>query len=175
MIIAYSPEYHIYWSRQHIFATPIFILLIRREQFEQLQKMVNFSNPENEDPMDSLRKWRFFLVYLIARYKENYSPEEHLEIDKYYHSGRGRLSFCIYITIKQEQYGVQTFIFRESKTCYLLLIYTGTTTKCLDQPDPLPVKFYEYENSSKLFVLFFMIIYIRVVSHWTILTPSQNL
>ena len=175
MIIAYSPEYHIYWSRQHILATPIFILLMRRDQFELLGKMVNFSNPKNEDPMDSLRKWRFFLVYLIARYKEIILLKNIWKLTNIYHSGRGRLSFRIYITIKQEQYGVQTFILCESKTGYLLLIYTGTTTKCLDQPDPLPVKFYEYENSSKLFFLFFMIIYIRVVSHWTILTPSQNL
>ena len=98
MIIAYSPEYHIYWSRQHILATPIFILLMRRDQFELLGKMVNFSNPKNEDPMDSLRKWRFFLVYLIARYKENYSPEEHLEIDEYLSLRKGstKLSYIYY-------------------------------------------------------------------------------
>ena len=56
---------------------------MRRDRFEQLRKMVHFSDPENEDPMDSLRKLRFFLKYLIARYKENYIPEEHFAIDAY--------------------------------------------------------------------------------------------
>ena len=45
--------------------------------------MEHFSHPENEYPMDSLRKLKFFLKYLIAHSKENYTPEEHLVIDKY--------------------------------------------------------------------------------------------
>ena len=74
-------ESHMYRTRQHTFAMPIFSRLMRRDRFEQLRKMVHFSDPENEGPMDSLRKLRFFLEYLIARYKENYIPEEHLAID----------------------------------------------------------------------------------------------
>ena len=69
---------------------------MRRDPFEQLRKMVHISDPENENPMDSLRKLRFFLEYLIARYKENYIPEEHLAIDKYLSLWKGRLSFRIY-------------------------------------------------------------------------------
>ena len=46
--------------------------------------MVHFSDPENEDPMDSLRKLRFFLKYLIASYKEKSVC-------------KGRLRFPIYI------------------------------------------------------------------------------
>ena len=45
--------------------------------------MEHFSHPENEYPMDSLRKLKFFLKYLIAHSKENYIPEEHLVTDKY--------------------------------------------------------------------------------------------
>ena len=66
---------------------------MRRDPFEQLRKMVHISDPENENPMDSLRKLRFFLEYLIARYKENYIPEEHLAIDACLSLRKGRLSF----------------------------------------------------------------------------------
>ena len=40
----------------------------------------------------------------------------------------------------------------ESKTGYLLnfIIYTSATTEYLDQPDPLPMKFHEYKNPSKV-------------------------
>ena len=53
------------------------------DQFEQLCKILHLRDSENEDSMSSLKKLRFFLAYLIARYKENYTPEEHLLIDEY--------------------------------------------------------------------------------------------
>ena len=83
MVGVQNPEYHMYWTRRHTFTTPIFSRLIRRDRLEQLRKMAHFRDPENEDLMDSLRKLRFFLEYVIARYKENYIPEEHLAIDEY--------------------------------------------------------------------------------------------
>ena len=69
---------------------------MRRDRSEQLRKMVHISDPENENPMDSLRKLRVFLEYLIVRYKENYIPEERLAIDKYLSLWKDRLSFRIY-------------------------------------------------------------------------------
>ena len=131
MGVVQKPECYMYGTRQHTFATPIFSRLMRRDGFEQLRKMVHFSNPENEDPMDSLRKLRFFLEYLIARYKENYIPEEHLAIDEYLSLWKGRISFRIYIPTKRERYGVKIFMLCESKTGYLLnfIIYTGATTE----------------------------------------------
>ena len=102
MGIVQKPEYHMYWTKQKTFAMPIFSRLMRRDQFEQLRKMVYFTDPENEDPMDSLRKLRFFLEYLIVFYKESYIPEEHLAIDEYLSLWKGRLSFRIYIPTKRE-------------------------------------------------------------------------
>ena len=99
--------------------------------------MVHFSNPENEDPMESLRKRRFFLEYLIAHYKENYIPEEHLVIDKYLTLWKGQLSFRAYIPTKREQYGIKIF-----------MLYTNTEYP--DQPDPLPMKFDEYKSPSNM-------------------------
>ena len=55
---------------------------MRRDRNKQLRKMINFANSETEDPDDSLRKLRFFLEFLIERFKANYSPEGHLAIDE---------------------------------------------------------------------------------------------
>ena len=60
-----------------------FSQLMTSNQFEQLCKILHLRDSENEDPMNSLKKLRFFLAYLIARYKESYTPEEHLLIDEY--------------------------------------------------------------------------------------------
>ena len=74
MGVVQKPEYHMYWTRQHTFATPVFSRLMRRDRFEQLRKMVHFSDAENEDPIDCLRKLKFFPEYLNACHKENYIP-----------------------------------------------------------------------------------------------------
>ena len=145
MGVVQKPEYHMYWTRQHTFAMPIFSQLIRRDRFKQLRKMVHFSYPENEDPMVSPRKLRFFLEYLTACYKENYIPEEHLAIDKYLSLWKGRLIFHMHIPTQQERYSIKIFMLCENKMGYLLnfIIYTGATTEYPDQPDPLPMKFDE--------------------------------
>ena len=146
MGVVQKPEYHMYWTRQHTFAMPIFSRLMRRDQFKQRCKIVHFSDPENEDPMG------FFIQYLIARYKENYIPGEHLVIDEYLSLWKGRLNFRIYIPKKRERYGVKTFMLCESKMGYILnfIIYIGATTEYPDQPDPSTMKFHEYKSPSKV-------------------------
>ena len=49
MGIVQKPEYPMYWTKQHTFSTPIFSRLMRRDRFEQLRKMIHFSDPENEE------------------------------------------------------------------------------------------------------------------------------
>ena len=74
MGVVQKPEYYMYWTRQHTLATPVFSRLMRRDRFDQLRKMVHFSDAENEDPIDCLRKLKFFPEYLNACHKENYIP-----------------------------------------------------------------------------------------------------
>ena len=118
MGVVQKPEYHMHWTRQHNFFTPIFSRLMRRDRFEQLHKMVHFSDPENKDSMDSLRKLKFFLEYLIVRYKENDIPEEDLAIDEYLSLWKGRLSFRIYIPTKRERYGVKICFVKAKQVIY---------------------------------------------------------
>lgn len=116
---------------------------MRRDLFTQLCK-IHFHDPKNENPIDSLRKLRLFLEYLIVGYEGNYTPEEHLVIEKFYHSGK--------VAAKHEQYGIKISMLRERKTVYLLnfIIYKGATTTYPYQPDPLPMKFDEYKSPSKI-------------------------
>lgn len=142
--------------------------------FAQLCEIAHFRDPENEDPMDNHRKLRFLLEYIIADYKENYTPEEHLAIDQYPSLWKGQVSFCIYIPTKRERYGIKIFMPCESKTAYLLnfIIYASATTQYPNQTDPLVMN---TKIHLKLFFPCFMIVYIRViVSHRTIITPPQD-
>ena len=145
---------------------------MRRDRSEQLRKMEHFSDPENEDPMDSLRKLRFFLEYLVTRFKENYIPAVHLAIDEHLSLWKGRLSFRIYIPTKRERYGVKIFMLCESKTGYLLnfIIYTGATTEY-----PLPMKLIS-PNTGKYGPekLLIWALFKQCVSHCTIIATPQN-
>ena len=74
MGIVNKPQYHMYWTTRHVFATPIFSRLIRRGRYEQLRKMIHFSNPEEEVNTDSLKKHRELIDHLSNVYYENYTP-----------------------------------------------------------------------------------------------------
>ena len=55
MGILNKPQYHMYWTSRHIFATPIFSRLMRRDKYEKLRKMIHFSDPDEEVNTDSLK------------------------------------------------------------------------------------------------------------------------
>ena len=63
MGIIKKPEYPMYWTTDHIFATPIFSRLMRRARYEQIRKIIHFMERETEDPEDSLAKLREFIDY----------------------------------------------------------------------------------------------------------------
>ena len=111
MGIIHKPIIHAYWSLEHIFSTPIFDRLMRRDRFKQLRKMIHFANPLNENLDDQLKKLRFFLEYLQSKFEETCTPEEHHDIDEYFSLWKGWLKFKIYIPRKRERYGVKIFCY----------------------------------------------------------------
>ena len=102
MGITKKPEYHLYWSKQHLFSTPIFHRLMRRDRFEHIRKMIHFCDPYNEDPSDGLRKLRTTMDYLMYKFMNTYTPERNIAIDEYLSVWKGRLSFRVYIPNKRE-------------------------------------------------------------------------
>ena len=65
--------------------------------------MIHFSDPEEEDPTDSLRKLRYMIDYLTGNFLQNYTPEQNLALDEYLSLWKGRLSFKIYIPSKKRK------------------------------------------------------------------------
>ena len=93
MGIIHKPNIHASWSREHIFSTPIFGRLMRRDRFKQFRKMIHFTDPLNKSPDDDLKKLQSFLEYLQSKFEGTYMPEEHLAIDEYHSLWKGRLKF----------------------------------------------------------------------------------
>ena len=152
MGIVHKPNIHLYWSGNHLVNTPIFSRLMRRDRFEQIRKMLHFTNPLSEDPQDSLSKLNTFLDSLRETFRANYKPEKHLAVDEYLSLWKGRLKFRMYIPSKRERYGIKIYMLCESDTGYLVdfIIYTGADTKYPKPTVPLPKNFDDYKNPSKV-------------------------
>ena len=151
MGIIKKPYYHMYWTMDCIFVTPIFSRLMRRDRFEQIRSMIHFSDPR-DNSSGSLRKLSSFLSSLQHSFRENYIPGEHITVDEYLSLWKGRLHFKQFIPSKRERYGVKIYMLCESSTGYLwkFIIYTGADTVYPLPGVALPKPFDEYGNPSKV-------------------------
>ena len=148
----HKPYLHLYWSKDPVFGTPIFSQLMRRDRFEQIRKMIHFTNPLLADPTQNLSKLDTYLNALRERYKSIYIPERDIAVDEYLSLWKGRLRFKIYIPSKRERYGVKIYMLCESATGYLrdFIVYTGADTIYPEPPHQLPKPFEQYKSPSKV-------------------------
>ena len=73
---------------------------MRRDRYEQLRKMIHFSDPEGEVNTDSLKKLKDLIDHLPNFYYENDTLEQNLSLDEYLPLSKGRLPLKIYISSK---------------------------------------------------------------------------
>ena len=142
-----------YWSKDPFLSTQIFSRLMRRDRFEQIRKMIHFTDPLQEDPEDCLRKRSSFLDVLSESFASVYKPEQNIAADEYLPLWKGRLKFRVYIPCKRERYGIKIYMLCESSTGYLVsfIIYCGSDTKYTPRADiNLLQDFDKYENPSKV-------------------------
>ena len=94
-----------YWSKDPFLSTPIFSRLMRRDRFEQIRKMIHFTDSLQEDPNDCLRKLSSFLDLPSESFTSVYIPEQNITVDEYLSLWKGRLKFRVHIPSKRECYG----------------------------------------------------------------------
>jgi len=152
MGLVHKPSIHAYWSQNHVINTPLFYRLMRRDRFEQIRKMIHFTDPLSENHEDSLSKLKSFLDALRTSFRANYTPSKHIAVDEYLSLWKGRLKFRMYIPSKRERYRIKIYMICESDTGYLsnFIVYTGDDTKYPQPSVPLPKEFDEYTNPSKV-------------------------
>ena len=96
MEIVNKPNFAMYWCKDHIFSTPIFSRIIRRDKFECILKMLHFTEPLPKDPVDSLARLRSFLEKLGSSFCNNYTAKQNISADQYLSVWKGRLKFWVY-------------------------------------------------------------------------------
>ena len=90
-----------------------------RDKYEQIRKMLHFTDPLSEDPADSLTKLRSFLEKLVNSFRNNYTPYRNISVDEYLLLWKGRLKFRVFIPNKRENYGVKVHMLCENSAGYL--------------------------------------------------------
>ena len=125
---------------------------MQRDRYEQLRKMIHFSNPEEGVNTDSLKSLIDLLDHLLNVYYENYTPEKSSSLDEYLSLWKGRLAFKTYIPSKREMYGIKLHMVCENHTGYLFrfIIYTRASTVYQEPTEELSKSFDDYSNLSKV-------------------------
>ena len=66
---------------------------MQRDRYEQIRKIINFSDAMVEEPHDSLRNFSLLLNSLADTYKRVYVPKQMVSVDEYFSLRKGRLKF----------------------------------------------------------------------------------
>ena len=108
MGIVHKPRLTMYWSRDHIMATPIFNQVIRRDRFLLLLRFLHFADTADPD-RDKLYKLRNIINMIKETCRMVYSPEKSLSLDESLVLFKGRLSFKQYINTKRAIFGIKLY------------------------------------------------------------------
>ena len=118
MGVIYMPAVHIYWSKDCLFCTPIYSVVMSRNCFQLLLKFLHFNDnshmPGLADPSpDKLFKLRPLLDHIFEKFQEAYVPSRNISIDVSLLLWKGRLSFEQYIPLKRARFEVKSFMLCE--------------------------------------------------------------
>ncbi|XP_037935156.1 piggyBac transposable element-derived protein 4 [Teleopsis dalmanni] len=123
-----------YWSTDKTIQTPIFAEIMSRDRFRLIWYAWHFSNNDDRDGRDRLKKIRPILSYFTNKFQEVYKPERELSLDESIMPWRGRLSFKVYNASKIIKYGLLIRMVCEAKTGYIcnFRMYCGVGSRLQD-------------------------------------------
>jgi len=106
--------------------------LMCRDRFLAIWKFLHIVDEDDTtiDKQDKLYKVRFLLNHLIAKFQENYKPDQDLSLDEGMIPSKNRLSIKQYIRNKPVKWGLKSFMLCESKTGYVcnIEVYAGKSS-----------------------------------------------
>lgn len=106
MGLVVKPEIAMYWSKSPLVSTPIFSSSMPRDRFCAILTFLHFSNNEDPDEEDKLRKLRPLLDIMEESFMTVYTPNKQISIDEELVAWRGRLQFRQFIPSKRARFGV---------------------------------------------------------------------
>jgi hypothetical protein len=88
-----KPDLEMYWSVDEVIATPFFGKTMTRDRFKAIWSFFHTANNNENNGQDRLFKVRKLMEMISKRFRENFTPGQHISIDEGMLKWRGRLSF----------------------------------------------------------------------------------
>ena len=127
-----KPVIAMYWSRDPLYATPIFGEIMSRNRYQLLLRFLHFNDNEkvpkaNDPERDRLYKIRPLLDHMFDKFQEVYDLAQEVAIDESLLLWKGRLLFKQYLPLKRSRFGVKLYKLCESCTgyTYRFQVYAG--------------------------------------------------
>ncbi|CAH1982586.1 unnamed protein product [Acanthoscelides obtectus] len=98
-----------YWSRDPIFKTEFASIVMPRNRFEILLRMIHFANNDECREGDRLHKIQGLVDKLVQNFEALYHPGESVCVDESLIPFRGRLIMRQYMKQKRHKYGIKLF------------------------------------------------------------------
>ena len=120
MGIVKKPTLQEYWTKNHLFETPLFRDLLSYDHFRQIKSSLHFIDENFRNENDFLYKIRPLVDHLIAVSQSVYFPEKGLSLDESMIRFNGRSRLKVHMPLKPIKYGFKAYVLAESKSGYLL-------------------------------------------------------
>ena len=129
MGIIKKPTLRMYWSKDHIWSTPIFGErgTLSRDDFLQILRFIRFSDPAAFDGNDKRSRIQQFIEEMNRICLHTFNPDKHLSVDlSKLLLWKGRLRFRQYIRTKRARFGIKFFMINDTNG-YMVssVIYVG--------------------------------------------------
>jgi hypothetical protein len=103
MGIVQDPSVRMYFSRNHLVATPVFGSVISLDRFESICRFLHLTDNTSKDTYEGPQK--LFKIYPIIRHLNSkfqslYLPQKDISVDESLTLCKGRLSFKQYLPLK---------------------------------------------------------------------------
>ncbi|XP_039602150.1 piggyBac transposable element-derived protein 4-like [Polypterus senegalus] len=158
MGIIRKPDIEMYWSTDPMYATPIFVTIMKRNRFSLLLKFFhlndNSNEPDKKDPnRDRLFKLRPLIDHLFETFQLPYVPGPSVAVDESLLLWKGRLQFRQYLPLKKARFGIKMFCLAEnSGYIYRFRVYTGKEDPMSSISAVLPDECKDFGLSEKIVV-----------------------
>ena len=120
-VVVKKPTLNMYWTSDPMLATTFFGSVMSRDRFLNIARFFHCNNNDaRPNPCDD-RIYKVRPVYdlLVQKFREVYTPGEHLALDEGMLKWRGRLVFRVYNPPKPDKYGMKAYIVCESNSGYV--------------------------------------------------------
>ncbi|XP_069992307.1 piggyBac transposable element-derived protein 4-like [Penaeus vannamei] len=104
-----KPEQRSYWSTDLFYHSPLFLVTMTRDRFDQLSRYLHMADNEGSHPDDRLWKLRPVIETLQPQFSSVYTHPRRITVDESLWKFRGRFAAVTFNPNKRSRFGVKVY------------------------------------------------------------------